>query len=396
VPAPPLALYVHLPWCIRKCPYCDFNSHVSTNALPERDYVAALLADLDHEVAAAAGRTLASIFIGGGTPSLFSPESVFELLEGVRARFALASGCEITLEANPGASEAARFAGYRAAGVNRLSVGAQSFHDGLLARIGRVHDAADARRALEAAAQAGFHDVNVDLMYALPDQTVAEAEADVAAALALAPTHISHYQLTLEPGTAFARRPPALPAEDAVWAMQTRCQARLAEAGFRQYEVSAYARSGRRCAHNLNYWGFGDYIGIGAGAHGKLGDPVRGEVRRRHKHAAPRRYLAGLEGRSGGAGFVAAEWRVAPREAAFEFLLNALRLTEGFTAALFEARTGLPLSAVGTALAEARERGLLEHRDGRVRATALGRCFLDDLVALFLPEPEPAPGLRAP
>jgi putative oxygen-independent coproporphyrinogen III oxidase len=383
---PPLALYVHLPWCVRKCPYCDFNSRPLTGGLPERAYVDALLADLAGETRVPEGRPLVSIFLGGGTPSLFSPEAVARLLAGVRERLVLAPACEITLEANPGAADAARFRDYRGAGVNRLSIGVQSFDDGCLRRIGRIHDAREAERAVAAAADAGFANVNVDLMYGLPGQTGAGALADLRRALALDATHISHYQLTLEPGTAFHRHPPRLPGEDVAWRMQTQCQALLRETGFEHYEVSAYARRGRRCRHNLNYWRFGDYLGIGAGAHGKRTDAA-GRIWRTEKHRDPRRYL----GATGAGDFVAARRAVAAEEAAFEFMLNALRLVEGFEPAGFERRTGLGLDSVAELLTQARGRGLIERNHRRIRATPLGRRFLDDLVALFLP----ARGLEA-
>lgn len=385
-PRPPLALYVHLPWCVRKCPYCDFNSRPLTGGLPERAYVDALLADLAGETRVPEGRPLVSIFLGGGTPSLFSPEAVARLLTGVRERLVLAPACEVTLEANPGAADAARFRDYRGAGVNRLSIGVQSFDDGCLRRIGRIHDAREAERAVAAAADAGFANVNVDLMYGLPGQTGAGALADLRRALALDPTHISHYQLTLEPGTAFHRHPPQLPGEDVAWRMQTHCQALLRETGFEHYEVSAYARRGRRCRHNLNYWRFGDYLGIGAGAHGKRTDAA-GRIWRTEKHRDPRRYLGAM----GAGDFVAARRAVAGEEAAFEFMLNALRLVEGFEPACFERRTGLGLDSVAELLTQARGRGLIERNHRRIWATPLGRRFLDDLVALFLP----ARGLEA-
>lgn len=382
-PAPPLALYVHLPWCVRKCPYCDFNSHPQRGALPYDAYVDALLADLDGDLRdfgdAAAGRELVSIFFGGGTPSLFPADAIARLLEGVAARLPLADGIEVTLEANPGTVEHGRFEGYRAAGVNRLSIGVQSFDDGMLARLGRIHSSGEAERAVQEARDAGFDNLNLDLMYALPQQDLAGALADIERAIALAPAHISHYQLTLEPNTAFAASPPPLPEHDEAWAMQEACQARLAAAGYAQYEVSAYARDGRRCAHNLNYWRFGDYLGIGAGAHGKLSGA--GGVRRRWKTRHPAAYLrdAATPARIGGDACVPAA------ELPFEYMLNALRLIDGVPAADAAARTGLDAAAFAPALRTAQARGWLETVDGMLRATPLGQRFLNDVIALFLP-----------
>ncbi len=382
---PPLSLYVHLPWCVRKCPYCDFNSHALASELPEQAYADALIADLGAEVAYARGRPLVSVFLGGGTPSLFSPGIIERVLSAVRARLALAPDCEVTLEANPGVADAARLAGYRAAGVTRLSLGVQSFDDGCLQRIGRIHRAREAEAAVGAARRAGFQNLNLDLMYGLPGQTPEGALADVARAVALGPAHVSHYQLTLEPGTYFHRHPPALPGEDVTWLMQTRCQSYLGAAGYMQYEVSAYAREGFRSRHNLNYWRFGDYLGIGAGAHGKLTD-AHGRIVRTLRQRSPRRYLGG--------DFIAERRVVAESDAAFEFALNAFRLVDGFEPALFEQRTGRPLAALETGLSQAQARGLIERDAARIRPTALGRRFLDDLVAMFLPEHEPSAGQK--
>lgn len=372
---PPLGLYVHLPWCARKCPYCDFNSHVHAGALPERRYLDALLADLERQAARVAGRRLVSVFIGGGTPSLFSAEAVARLLEAARAALPCAPELEITLEANPGSAEAARFADYRAAGVNRLSLGVQSFHDHLLERIGRVHDARDARRAFEFARRAGFARINIDLMFALPGQTLAEAVADIEEAVALGPEHLSHYQLTLEPGTAFARRPPALPDDELAWRMQRAAGARLRRAGYRRYEVSAWARPGQRCRHNLNYWRFGDYLGIGAGAHQKLTFPERDRILRRHTHRLPEHYMReALAGRA-----AAGEDAVEGPQRLGEFFLCALRLEDGFGPRLLERRTGLPWAAARARLEPLARRGLLE-LGTRVRPSALGRRHLDTLL----------------
>lgn len=370
---PPLALYAHLPWCVRKCPYCDFNSHEKADALPEREYVAALVADLEGMLPSVWGRRVSSVFIGGGTPSLFSPESIDALLAAVRARVPLEPAAEITLEANPGTAEAGRFRGYRAAGVNRLSLGIQSFDDAKLKALGRIHSAAEARGAIEMA-QAAFDNVNLDLMYGLPAQTIEEAQADMRAGLAFGTTHLSAYQLTLEPNTVFYSKPPPLPEHDLCADMQLAVEDLCAAAGFEHYETSAFARPGRRCRHNLNYWEFGDYLGLGAGAHGKLSFADR--VTRHERAKQPREYMAQ-------AGSVV-EKPIAPRELPFEFMLNALRLVQGVPAGYFEARTGLPRAAVGRKLAVAEERGLLERDPLRIRPTRQGRLFLNDLLQLFL------------
>ena len=487
---PPLSLYIHFPWCVRKCPYCDFNSHAlrpdSGQAvrgdLPEDQYIDALLADLESDLPRVWGRPVRTIFLGGGTPSLFSPEAIERLLAGVRARVALAPEAEITLEANPGtvaapahpaptafahpcASEAERFRDYRAAGINRLSIGIQSFQPEQLQKLGRIHGRDEAFAAAQAARAAGFDNFNLDLMFGLPRQTLDEALADLRTALALQPAHLSLYQLTLEPNTLFHAQPPALPDEDVLAAMQEALQAELAGAGFAQYEVSAYARAGqepkcrdahgrasvaggttpgmeevgprreqrprtpgaaeahgrggktapafvqgrkphsltasrsalpssmavagaaagRRCRHNLNYWQFGDYLGIGAGAHAKITDADG--ITRLWKVKQPRDYLAA----AGTPGIQGGEQRLTTEDAAFEFMLNALRLTEGVTADLFTERTGLPLASIETALAQAQQRGLLAPSATRLQPTALGRCFLNDLVALFLPAGRPQP-----
>ncbi|RMD80008.1 MAG: radical SAM family heme chaperone HemW [Gammaproteobacteria bacterium] len=385
---PPLGLYLHLPWCRRRCPYCDFNAHALRGPLPARAYVEALLRDLEGELPRVWGRRVRSLFLGGGTPSLFPPEAVDRLLEGLRALLPLDPEAEITLEANPGTVDRARLEAYRAAGVNRLSLGVQSFQDRLLRALGRIHDARQAREAAAAAREAGFARLNLDLMWGLPGQDPAAALADVEQALAFDPGHLSHYQLTLEPGTPFHRRPPPLPGEEALEAMEAACAERLLEAGYRRYEVSAWAREGQRCRHNLNYWLYGDYLGLGAGAHGKLSLPAAGgeggalRILRTRRPADPQAFLArpGPE----------AQWEVPPREAAFECLLNGLRLVEGLPEALLEERTGLPLQALAQPLARARERGLLERGEGRLRPTPLGLRHLNTLQLLFLPEEEAA------
>lgn len=378
---PPLALYVHIPWCVRKCPYCDFNSHEARAGIPERAYVDALLADLDQELPAVWGRVVGSIFIGGGTPSLFSAESIDRLLAGIRARLQCKPGLEITLEANPGTVEQGRFREFRAAGINRLSIGIQSFDTGMLERIGRIHGRHEAIRAVELAHDAGFASFNLDLMFGLPEQAPKQALEDLATALDLEPAHLSWYQLTLEPNTYFHRHPPQLPDDEALWEMQLQGQARLAERGYTQYEVSAYARNGMQCRHNLNYWQYGDYLGIGAGAHQKLTDANQQRIRRSWKVKNPRDYLGTAQGaaRIGGASEPDAD------EIVLEFLMNALRLNAGFSTALFEQATGLDFERIRRALDRARQRELLEP-DEPWRCTELGRRFLNDLLAEFVPD----------
>src|SRR5436853_2091467 len=369
---PPLALYVHIPWCVRKCPYCDFNSHERAGALPEREYIERLFLDLEAVLPSVWGRRVLSVFLGGGTPSLFSPESIETLLSGVRARLPLEPGAEITLEANPGTVEAARFAGFRQAGVNRISVGVQSFDDRMLAALGRIHGADEARRAV-AAALRSFDNVNLDLMYGLPGQTPAMARSDAEEAVRLGVPHVSAYQLTIEPNTVFWSKPPQLPQHDEGADMQLAVEDVLCAAGYERYETSAFARAGHRCRHNLNYWEFGDYLGIGAGAHGKVSFPDR--VTRHERIKQPRDYLSST---------MAREFTVPPAELPFEFMLNALRLVDGFPLALFQERTGLPLSAVIQQLEEGERRGLLQRDWQRVRPTERGRLFLNELLALFV------------
>ena len=380
---PPLALYIHIPWCVKKCPYCDFNSHGQKAELPQAEYVAALLADLEQDLPLVWGRAVTSIFFGGGTPSLFSADSIAAILDGVAARIRLRPGLEITLETNPGTAEFDRFGGYRAAGVNRISFGVQSFDDGCLSRLGRIHDSAQAERAIKLAQDAGIDNLNLDLMYALPGQDLAMAENDVARAIALSPTHISHYQLTLEPNTLFHARPPSgLPDEDHAWDMQEACQVRLAEAGFAQYEVSAYAREGRQCQHNLNYWRFGDYLGIGAGAHGKLSLPAEQRILRRWKTKHPDEYLRC----AGSAASIGGDEVLADAQLPFEFMLNALRLQEGFTLSLFEQRTGLQREAILPTLRSGMIRGWFAADGDHWQPTLLGARFLNDAMASFLPD----------
>jgi putative oxygen-independent coproporphyrinogen III oxidase len=379
---PPLSVYVHLPWCVRKCPYCDFNSHERKGDLPEAEYVDALLADLEGLLPSVWGRRAASVFIGGGTPSLFAPSSIDRLLSGLRARLPIEPDAEITLEANPGTAEAARFAGYRDAGVNRLSLGVQSFDDRMLAALGRIHDAGEARRAIEIGLR-HFENLNLDLMYGLPGQSLAMARADIAEAVQHGPAHVSAYQLTIEPNTAFYRKRPELPEHDLCADMQLAVEEALAGAGYEHYETSAFARPGRRSRHNLNYWTFGDYLGLGAGAHGKISFAER--VSRHARITQPREYLDAALGGVAGRGSLAEERTVAPRELPFEFMLNALRLVEGFAVELFAARTGLLLGTAEPALASAERQGLIERDLRRIRPTERGRLFLNELLALFLP-----------
>ena len=378
---PPLSLYVHLPWCVRKCPYCDFNSHAAKGALPFDEYVDALIRDLDHDLPLVWGRVVNSVFFGGGTPSLFPPEAIDRFLQAASARLRFAPGLEITLETNPGTAEHGRFDRYLAAGVNRLSFGIQSFDDEALRRLDRIHDSAEAERAVKLAQDAGYDNFNLDLMYALPEQTLSQAEADLERAFALQPTHLSHYQLTLEPNTIFHARPPkGIPDDDAAWDMQEHCQRLLAGAGYRQYEVSAYAREGRQCHHNLNYWRFGDYLGIGAGAHGKITSGAGQHVLRRWKHKHPQSYLA----QAGTAAAIGGDEVVPVERLPFEYMLNLLRLHEGFAEADFAVATGLPASTLAAPLAVARERGWLEETANHWRPTELGRRFTNDVIELFL------------
>ncbi len=382
---PPLSLYVHIPWCLRKCPYCDFNSHEARGELPEAQYVDALLADLETTLPHVWGRKVVSVFIGGGTPSLFAAESIDRLLAGIRARLPILPGAEITLEANPGTFERQKFADFFAAGVSRLSLGIQSFDDAQLQRLGRVHDGDEARRAAEAALMI-FGNVNFDLMYGLPHQTVEGAQSDLASALAFSPPHLSFYHLTLEPNTLFHKSPPPLPDEDTAADIEGAVHATLARAGYAHYETSAYARPGRSCVHNVNYWKFGDYVGIGAGAHAKLSFPDR--IVRQVRWKQPRQYLAKVA-----EGTPMMEENVVSRdEVGFEFMLNALRLTEGVPSSLFAERTGYPLAIVSRAIDDATRKGLLDADPQTLRATELGRRFQNDLLELFLPS---APRVRS-
>jgi putative oxygen-independent coproporphyrinogen III oxidase len=380
----PLALYAHFPWCVQKCPYCDFNSHTLRETLPEERYLDALIRDLDAQAGAVAGRPLVSVFLGGGTPSLFSPAAIGRLLDHARDRLGFIDGAEVTLEANPGTIERGRFSEYRAAGVTRVSLGAQSFDERQLKVLGRIHSADETRRAAEELHAAGLANFNLDLMYALPGQSAADAETDVNAALELAPAHLSQYHLTIEPGTVFAAAPPVQPADEVVEDMLQRSLQRLRAAGFEQYEVSGYARAGARCAHNLNYWTFGDYLGIGAGAHGKISDGSRELVMRTQQTREPRRYLA--------ADPAALQKKpIAVRDLPFEFAMNGFRLVEGFEDHLFAGSTGLPISVLERALAPLVGRGLVERQAGGWRATPTGFRFLNEILVALLPETGAAP-----
>ncbi|WP_276487665.1 radical SAM family heme chaperone HemW [Ectopseudomonas mendocina] len=374
---PPLALYIHIPWCVRKCPYCDFNSHAAGPTLPEEEYVDALLADLDTDLQHVHGRPLTSIFFGGGTPSLFSDRALGRLLEGVERRVAFAPDIEITLEANPGTFEQAKFRGYRSIGINRLSIGVQSFQQDKLKALGRIHDGNEAIRAADMARAAGFDNFNLDLMHGLPEQSIEDALFDLRTAISQGPTHLSWYQLTMEPNTVFWSQPPQLPEDDLLWDIQEAGQALLAAEGYTQYEVSAYARPGKQARHNLNYWTFGDFLGIGAGAHAKLSTPA-GRIQRTWKTRLPKDYLDRSKA------FQAGERVLEADELPFEYLMNVLRLTEGAPSELFGQRTGLPLQQLAEARREAEQRGLLQRDPARLVATPKGQLFLNDLLQLFL------------
>ena len=378
---PPLSLYVHIPWCVKKCPYCDFNSHEQKGDLPEDAYITALLDDLAAEIPDVWGRTVSSVFIGGGTPSLFSSKAIDRLMSGIRALTGLAPSAEVTLEANPGTFEQERFSAYRSAGINRLSIGIQSFNDAALTRLGRVHSSAEALRAVAIAKQAGFEEINLDIMFGLPEQSITAALDDLQQAIDLESTHLSCYELTLEPNTLFAKYPPALPADDDKSDMQDAIVERLATHGFERYEVSAYARAGSRCQHNLNYWQFGDYLGIGAGAHGKISFANDGKIVRRWKHKHPTRYLDGksqLE-RVGGVS------EIPIPDTGLEFMMNALRLLDGFPLPLFQAHTGVAIDTWHAAINTALDKGWMAQTGLQLHPTELGTNWLNELLELFLP-----------
>lgn len=387
---PPLSLYIHIPWCIRKCPYCDFNSHQANNNIPEADYVSALRFDLEQDAILAQGRKLTSIFFGGGTPSMLSATAIAQIVKGAEAIIGFAPNVEITLEANPGTFEQEKFSGFRAAGINRLSIGVQSFNDTQLTLLGRVHGRDEALRAVDVARKAGFDNINLDLMHGLPEQTVKGAKADLAQAIELAPEHISWYQLTIEKNTEFYSAPPILPVEDTLADIQDEGQAMLAQAGYEQYEISAYAKNKRRARHNINYWEFGDYLGIGAGAHGKITHPEQLKIMRLWKTRLPKHYLdaasthkistnlGGHQNLFGGGSEI-----LSPESLPLEFLMNALRLNEGAPANYFNTRTGLPLSALEPQWPDLVQKGLVEHVNGNLRPTELGRRFLNRVLEAY-------------
>ncbi len=377
---PPLSLYIHIPWCVQKCPYCDFNSHEMGAGLLEKDYIDSLLADLEQDLPRIWGRKVISIFIGGGTPSLFSPEALDRLLSGVRARLSLTANCEITMEANPGTVEAGKFSEFRSTGINRLSIGIQSFNDDMLRRLGRIHGRKEAIRAAEQAHDAGFESFNLDLMFALPSQSAAMAAEDIATAINLEPDHLSYYQLTLEPNTAFHHNPPVLPDDELAWKIQQQGQEKLAKAGYEQYEVSAYAKVGKQCQHNVNYWQFGDYLGIGAGAHAKISDASQQNITRLWKVKQPAMYL-GVASTSA----VLGGQRVVTRdEVGLEFMMNALRLKEGFSTELFIQHAGLPIAQVEGVLKQLEEDELIKWGLHDIKTTERGWQHLDHVVQQFL------------
>lgn len=380
---PPLSLYIHIPWCVRKCPYCDFNSHQARgDTIPEQRYVDALLQDLTQELPQVWGRSINTIFFGGGTPSMFSADAIDRLLCGIRALLPLSGDIEITLEANPGTTDSGRFIEYRDAGINRLSIGVQSFADHLLANVGRIHDGRQAEHAVHAAINSGIDNINVDLMFGLPHQSVSEAIDDIQTALSLAPTHISHYQLTLEPNTLFHASPPQLPDNDLSWEMQHACTDLLAHAGYAHYEVSAFARSNKHCRHNLNYWQYGDYLGIGAGAHGKITNAQSQTITRYWKLKQPAQYLANAhsEHRIGGTK------QLTPSDTVLEFMMNALRLRNGFDIQLFIQHTGLDQDRLEASLHTAIKNNWIDYNNNHIRATELGQQFLNDLLTVFVPD----------
>lgn len=378
---PPLGLYMHFPWCVQKCPYCDFNSHAIKDTVPEQDYISALLSDLELELPSIWGRPIRSIFMGGGTPSLFSPDSLERLLSDLRARLNFSSDIEITLEANPGTVDYDKFQAFHDIGINRLSIGVQSFKDDHLQRLGRIHSARDAIRAVEAAHKAGFLNFNLDLMYALPEQTIKQAQQDIQLAIDLEPTHISHYQLTLEPNTWFYQHPPLLPEDDTIYEIEQACRPSLDRAGYLHYEVSAFSKAGRQCRHNLNYWQFGDYLGIGAGAHGKRTDAHQQQIVRSWKQKNPRDYLSNTNQPEQ----IAGQQILKSSGITFEFMLNSLRLTDGFETELFSQRCGMPITHIESQLRSAEDSGLIEWGVTKIAPTSEGKRYLNNLIELFLP-----------
>ena len=385
---PPLSLYIHIPWCVRKCPYCDFNSHEVRDGIPESAYLAALTGDLEQELPRVWGRTVDSVFIGGGTPSLFSPAAIDGLLTAVRARLPLKPDAEITLEANPGTVDREHFAGFREVGINRLSIGIQSFRPDALQAIGRIHSGREADAAIDAAQRAGFDNINLDLMFGLPGQDVQQALADLQTAIDREPAHISWYELTIEPTTWFYRHPPARPDDDALWEIQQAGQALLSGHGYTRYEISAWSRPGCHCRHNMNYWLFGDYLGIGAGAHGKITDAAAGTIHRTTKTRHPRAYIETCQG-GGPAG---SRHRLGADDALLEFVMNALRLDTGFATTRFTERTGLPADLLDPPVTQAVSADLLEQVDGHIRCTGRGRRYLNELLQFFMTEKRDAAG----
>ena len=379
---PPLALYIHFPWCVQKCPYCDFNSHELKRELDEKEYINALISDLEQELPSFWGRSISSIFMGGGTPSLFSPESIDQLISDLRARVTFAPNIEITMEANPGTVELGKFNEFRHAGINRLSIGIQSFNDDKLKSLGRIHGRKEAIRAAEQAHDAGFNSFNLDLMYGLPNQTLAQAVDDIETAIALEPKHLSHYQLTIEPNTFFHHQPPTTPDDDYLWEMQLACQTSLAKNNYAQYEISAYAKEGAQCQHNLNYWQFGDYLGIGAGAHGKLTNAPEQKIHRSWKVKQPKDYIvnAPTDKRISGEKLLNRE------DASFEFMMNALRLNNGFETEIFQQHVGLPISVIEKQLKQAEEKEWISWDLKRIKPTETGRQYLNNLLEIFMPD----------
>ena len=379
---PPLSLYVHIPWCVRKCPYCDFNSHEALDDIPEDRYIKALLADLEQDLPAVWGRTVESLFIGGGTPSLFSARGIEQLLSEIRARIPLKPGAEITLEANPGTVDQARFSGFREAGINRLSMGVQSFQDDQLTAIGRIHDGSEALAATESARRAGFENINLDLMFGLPAQTTSQALLDLRTAMDLHPTHLSWYELTIEPNTWFYRHPPVRPDDEALWKMQTAGHSLLSDAGYHRYEVSAYAQEGRQCRHNLNYWQFGDYLGIGAGAHAKISNAATQTITRTSKVKQPRTYLDAAHSKAR----IGTSTELSADDVMLEFAMNSLRLDSGFTESAFTAATSLPFALIERQVQRAIENELLAEDKDVIKATVKGQRYLNELLQLWMPE----------
>ncbi len=377
---PHLSLYIHFPWCVQKCPYCDFNSHELKTTLDEKNYINALISDLEQELPLFWGRSISSIFMGGGTPSLFSPESIDQLLSALRARLTFAPDIEITMEANPGTVELEKFKEFNAAGINRLSIGIQSFNDDKLQKLGRIHGRKEAIRAAELAHDADFNSFNLDLMYGLPNQTLQQAIEDIETAIALEAKHLSHYQLTIEPNTFFHHQPPTTPDDDNLWEMQLACQDRLAKNSYAQYEISAYAKQDYQCQHNLNYWQFGDYLGIGAGAHGKLTNAAEQKITRSWKVKQPQDYLKNASAKKR----ISGQKILQRDDVSFEFMMNALRLNNGFKTEMFQHHTGLPISIVEKSLTQAEEKGWINWELKRIKPTDEGRQYLNYLLELFM------------